>query len=109
MDDIKETAWDHLSGEKTATLSTSEKKWIRMIESLKEKYPDQVDIRCRNADGSIVVRLPVEWMKVRPKKKSNLTKEQIEASKARLELARSKRLDSLRQTDDAVGNKEEKS
>ena len=59
MDDIKETAWDHLSGEKTATLSTSEKKWIRMIESLKEKYPDQVDIRCRNADGSIVVRLPV--------------------------------------------------
>ena len=79
------------------------------LKSLKEKYPDQVDIRCRNADGSIVVRLPVEWMKIRPKKKSNLTQEQIEASKARLELARSKRMDSLRQAGDAVGIKEGKS
>lgn len=109
MDDIRETAWDHVSGEKTATISTSEKKWIRLIESLKEKYPEQVEIRYRNPDGSILARLPAEWMKIKPKKKSNMTPEQKEASKARLELARHKRLDSLRQTGDAVVEKEGKS
>lgn len=96
MDDFKETAWDHISGEKTATFSTSEKKWIKLIEGLKEKYPDEVDIRCINQDGSICVRLPVDWLKIRPKKKSGLTPEQIAASTARLELARQKRLEDLR-------------
>ena len=30
MDDFKETGWDHISGDKTATFSTSEKKWIKL-------------------------------------------------------------------------------
>lgn len=97
MDDFRETAWDHIAGEKTATFSTSERKWIRLIEKLKEEYPDEVDIRHVNQDGSIYVHLPADWMKIKPKKKSNLTPEQIAASTARLELARQKRLENLRQ------------
>ena len=42
MEDIKETAWDHIYGEKTATFSTSEKKWIREIQRLHEEYPGEV-------------------------------------------------------------------
>lgn len=102
MEDIKETAWDHIYGEKTATFSTSEKKWIREIQRLHEKYPGEVDIRHVNNDGSILVQLPADWFRIRPKKKSNLSAEQIAASKARLELARQKRLEDLRKADAAV-------
>lgn len=102
MEDIKETAWDHIYGEKIATFSTSEKKWIREIQRLHEEYPDEVDIRHINDDGSILVHLPAEWLRIRPKKKSNLSAEQIAASKARLELARQKRLEDLRKADAAV-------
>jgi len=102
VDDFKETGWDHISGDKTATFSTSEKKWIKLIWKLKEEHPDEVDIRYVNKDGSILVRLPADWLKIRPKKKSNLTAEQKAASKARLELARQKRLEDLRKAGAAV-------
>ena len=102
MEDIKETAWNHIYGEKIATFSTSEKKWIREIQRLHEEYPDEVDIRHVNNDGSILVHLPADWLRIRPKKKSNLSAEQIAVSKARLELARQKRLEDLRKADAAV-------
>ena len=97
MYNFRETAWDHIIGDKIATFSTSERKWIRQIERLKKEYPDEVDIRHVNQDGSIYVHLPADWMKIKPKKKSSLTPEQIAASTARLELARQKRLEDLRQ------------
>lgn len=106
MEDIRETAWDHIGGEKTATFSTSEKKWIREIQKLHEKFPNEVEIRYTNKDGSILVHIPADWLKIRPKKKSNLSAEQIAASKARLELARQKRLEDLRKADTAVANVE---
>ena len=96
MEDIKETAWDHVAGEKFATLSTSEKKYIRLVEDLREKYPNDVDVRCVNDDGSMVVRIPADWLRIRPKKKSSMTPEQIAAAKARLEAARLKRLEDLK-------------
>ena len=102
MEDIKETAWDHICGEKTATFSTSEKKWIREIYRLHEKHPDEVEIRYVNGDGSILVHLPADWLRIRPKKKSNLSAEQIAASKARLELARQKPMEEKTKPDAAV-------
>lgn len=106
MEEIRETAWDHIAGDKTATFSTSEKKWIKEIRRLKELYPDEVDIRYENADGSILVHIPYEWMRIRPKKKNGLSAEQIAASKARLELARQKRLEDLRKADAAAVREE---
>ena len=38
------------------------------------------------------MHIPASWMKIKPKKKVVLTDEQIEASKARLERGRQKRL-----------------
>lgn|GEM_PF-1435485 len=92
MDDFKETAWDHVAGEKFATFSTSEKKWIKVVEDLKKKYPDDVDIRVVNEDGSLVARLSASWFRLRPKKQTNMTQEQKDAARARLENARQKRL-----------------
>lgn len=107
MEDIKETTWNHIYGDKIAIFSTSEKKWIRKIQGLHEEYPDEVDIRYVNNDGSIEVHIPADWLKIRPKKKTSLSEEQIAASKARLELARNKRLNDLRGTDATAETMEE--
>lgn len=96
MEDIKETAWDHVSGEKFATICSSEKKYIKKINDLHDKYPKDVDIRVQNDDGSIVARLPVDWLRIKPKKQTSMTPEQKAAAKARLEVARLKRLDDLK-------------
>lgn len=106
MEEIRETAWDHIAGEKTASFSTAEKKWIKEIQRLKELYPNEVDIQYKNSDGSILAHIPYEWLRIRPKKKNGLSTEQIAASKARLELARQKRLEDLRKAD-AVAVREE--
>lgn len=92
MTDIRETAIDHVAGEDFASLYTSEVKWINLIRKLKEQYPDEVEIKHVNEDGSMLVHIPASWMKVKPKKKVCLTQAQIDASKARLELGRKKKL-----------------
>ena len=91
--DIRETAIDHVAGEKIATFFSSETKWINQIWKLKEQYPDE--IRHVNSDGSLIAHIPAEWFKVKPKKKVVMTEEQIAASKARLENGRLKRLEML--------------
>lgn len=93
MSEIRETSFDHVAGEDFATLFSAERKWINHILSLKEQYPDEVDIRFVNDDGSLLVHIPASWVKIRPKKKVNMTAEQIAASKARLEKGRLKKLE----------------
>lgn len=68
-----------------ATFFSSETKWINQIWKLKEQYPDEVEIRHVNSDGSLIAH----------KKKVVMTEEQIAASKARLEKGRLKRLEML--------------
>lgn len=85
MSDIKETGWDHISGNDYASFYTSEKKWINQILKLKESNPDEVEIIARLEGDEIMVHIPVSWLKIRPKRKSSLTAEQIAASAKRLE------------------------
>ena len=87
--------YDHVAGEKIATFFSSETKWINQIWKLKEQYPDEVEIRHVNPDGSLIAHIPAEWFKVKPKKKVVMTEAQIAASKARLEKGRLKRLEML--------------
>lgn len=99
MEDLRETAINHIAGEDFASLYTGERKWINYIRKLKEQYPDQVDIRHVNKDESLLVHIPAEWFKVKPKKKVSLTEEQIEAAKARLEKGRLKRMSDMEDSD----------
>lgn len=99
--DLRETAIDHVSGEKFATFYSSETKWINYMQKLKEQYPDEVEITYTNPDGSINAHIPASWFKIKPKKKVVMTEEQIAAAKARLENGRKKRLDKMMGGDDA--------
>ena len=82
--DCKETAWDHVSGDQSAMFFSSEKKYIKRIYDLMAEYPDDVEMVAENQDGSICVRIPIEWLRIRPKKKTNLTPEQKAAAAERL-------------------------
>lgn len=95
MSEIRETTFDHVAGEDFVTCYSAERKWINLIMRLKEQFPDEVDIRHVNHDGSLIVHIPVSWLKIKPKKKVNMSAEQIAAAKARLEQGRLKRLEKL--------------
>ena len=83
MKDINETAYSHYAGDDYATLSSSEKRIINKINSLKKKFPDEVDIRYVNPDGSILCDIPWDWLKIKPKVKRTMTDEQREIAKQR--------------------------
>ena len=70
---MKETVYEHVSNSGTFTITAAERWSITMIRRLKDKYPDDVEIRHTNADGSIVAHLPSSWMRIIPKRKVNLT------------------------------------
>ena len=107
MSDIRETVIEHVAGEETATFYSAEKKWINLIYRLKQQFPDEVDIRYVNQDGSLLVHIPATWMKIKPKKKVVMTQERIEASKARLEKGRLKRLKQIGDEAQAADGKEQ--
>ena len=48
------------------TITAAERRSISMLQRLKKNYPDQVDIRHVNADGSIVAHIPSGWVKISP-------------------------------------------
>ena len=57
-EEIYETVYEHMSGNPTFTITAAERWSKAMVHRLKEKYPDEVDIRHTNPDGSMVVRFP---------------------------------------------------
>ncbi len=87
MKEIKETAWDHIAGHTTATITAAEPKYINKIKKLKREHPGEVEICVENEDGSIVAHIPEKWLSIRPPKKMNLSPEQrAEASRRMLEM-----------------------
>lgn len=109
MNDIRETVINHVAGEDYATICTEERKWINQIYKLKDSHYDEVNIKYVNEDGSIIAHIPVSWVKIRPKKKVNLTAEQIAEQRARLEQGRKRRVENYGGSDAYVGadNKED--
>ena len=88
MTDIRETVIDHVDGENFATVSTAERKWIRLVHKLSEQRPGEVDIRAVNEDGSLVARVPYAWMKLSPPRQIHISEERREELRERLAAAR---------------------
>ena len=65
---LLETCNDHVRGEAFFTITAAETWSIAMVKRLKAKYPEEVEIRITNPDGSMVARLPFAWMRIVPKK-----------------------------------------
>ena len=73
-----------------AYFSSDERKWITRIRKLKEQRPDQVRIirEPEENDGCIYCELPVEWLKVSPKREVIITEEKREKLAERMRMMR---------------------
>lgn len=68
MADFKETAFNYIVGDKEGTFFSSETKWITKIERLAKERPNDVHIKYRNDDGSIIASVPIKYFKLSPPK-----------------------------------------
>ena len=91
MDDIRETTIDHTSGQKTFSVFSSEYVMARRLRKLAEQYPDEVEIVAQNPDGSLLLRVPQDWVMVRRPRKRSMTDEQKAQASERLHAAREKK------------------
>lgn len=64
MEGLTENVFEWITGDKTATVTLSQKKYISKVKKLAEKFPDDVQIMFENSDGSIVAHLPLSSIKL---------------------------------------------
>lgn len=79
---MNENAIEFLNGDKRATLSLSQRRYITKVEKLAEKYPDECEIVAHNKDGSICAHVPISWIKISPPRQ--MSDEQKQACAERL-------------------------
>lgn len=87
---MRETVYEHIDGNDTFTVTAAERWSIGMIHKLAEKHPGQVDIIAENEDGSLVAHVPYSWMKIKPKRRVEMSDERKEELRERLRAAREK-------------------
>lgn len=72
--------------------SSDERKWITKIRKLKEKNPDEVEILAEPEEnnGCIYVRLPVNYLRLQPKLRREISDEERSILVDRMRKVRSK-------------------
>lgn len=95
MADVKETCINTTNEDKTATVCTSETKWINKILRLYGQHPDEVKIIYYPEDnhGVLIATVPKSYMKISPPRQVNYTEEQKVAMAERLAAAREKKVE----------------
>lgn len=71
---MNENVIEWTTNQRKATLTISQQKYKNRLYELKERFPDDVDIR-ENKDGSILAHIPTKWIKINPPKQVNMTEE----------------------------------
>lgn len=84
----QENAIEWIKNSEVATVTFSQGRYISKIKKLAEKYPDKVQIRHENKDGSIVAHIPVKAIKINIIEGRELTEEEKERNKENLAKAR---------------------
>lgn len=84
----QENAIEWIKNSEVATVTFSQGRYISKIKKLAEKYPDKVQIKHENKDGSIVAHIPVKAIKINIIEKRELTEEEKERNKENLAKAR---------------------
>lgn len=77
---------DYLDG--IAYVYSNNKPMMRRLEKMKTEYEDEVSVEKQDA-SCIMVKVPVDWIKIRPKIKREMTEEQKEKMREVARIARS--------------------
>ena len=90
--DSSENVIDFITGERTATVTFTNRKHINRIKNIYEERKDDCKYFRENPDGSICAKIPLKWIKISPGSKEGriMTEEQKEAARIRLQNARNK-------------------
>ena len=90
--DSSENVIDFITGERTATVTFTNRKHINRIKNIYEERKDDFKYFRENHDGSICAKIPLKWIKISPGSKEGriMTEEQKEAARIRLQNARNK-------------------
>lgn len=92
--EIQDNNIEWYTGDKTVTLSFTQKKYVSKILKYAKTYPE-IDVLAKNSDGSICAHIPLSWVKISPPRKGReFTQEEKEAATERLKIAREKKLKS---------------
>lgn len=62
--DTNENVIEFYTGDKSVLCTFTSRKWIRRCKELAEKYPEDVQIKSENSDGSIVCNLPTKYIHI---------------------------------------------
>ena len=87
---MAETACGYLTEDNLMWVSTDERKMITRMLKLAEQYPDEVQIleMPETNDGCLYMKVPANWLLIRHPKKMNLSEEQKDAMRERLQKMR---------------------
>lgn len=86
---VQENAIEFIRNSEMATGTFSQRRWITKMKKLAEQPKNNVEIVYENSDGSIVVHFPVSYLHVSNRKReAEMSDEQKEVVKKRLEKAR---------------------
>ena len=90
--DSSENVIDFITGERTATVTFTNRKHINRIKNIYEERKDDFKYFRENPDGSVCAKIPIKWVKINPGSKEGrvMTEEQKEAARIRLQEARNK-------------------
>ena len=88
--DSSENVIDFITGEKTATVTFTNRKHINRIKNIYEERKDDFKYFRENPDGSICAKIPLKWIKISPTKRNSriYTEEEKRKIAERLENAR---------------------
>ena len=88
----QENMIEFITGQRTATVTFTNRKHINRIKRLYEEHKDDFKYFVENQDGSVCAKIPLKWIKINPGNKNGrvMTDEQREAARIRLANARNK-------------------
>ena len=88
--DSSENVIDFITGERTATVTFTNRKHINRIKNIYEERKDDFKYFRENLDGSICAKIPLKWIKISPTKRNSriYTEEEKRKIAERLENAR---------------------
>ena len=90
MSDI-ETTINYLQEDKTMSVFTSQRKWLNKLTKYADEPNSGVKVLYENDDGSKIFEVPINWLKISPPRKNNMTEEQKLKAAKRLKKARDNR------------------
>lgn len=90
MSDI-ETTINYLQEDKTMSVFTSQRKWLNKLTKYADEPNSGVKIVYENDDGFKIFEVPINWLKISPPRKNNMTEEQRLKVTERLKKARDNR------------------